>query len=248
MPTAAARLPMTASASAAVSYRTPEAHRCWVSMQIPIRSSWPASEMISASSSKLRPTVPPAPAVFSRYTSQSAPDAAAASSRASTILAAMRRVALLGVDPPMASGMEHETRRAESGGGPEVGDERYVGPLRGRRIGAYQVDQVGRVAHRGRYDPAHRSRLAVGSEDPVLVRRQPPLAAALGEQLQDLSTHLLAPAQRCEEAATLADLGSEAHTGISPYPDSRHPIGRRVVPSGCARARMLPGEVENVVL
>ena len=248
MPTAAARLPMTASASAAVSYRTPEAHRCWVSMQIPIRSSWPASEMISASSSKLRPTVPPAPAVFSRYTSQSAPG------RSRRVLQGFYDPGgdaprgAPGVDPPMASGMEHETRRAESGGGPEVGDERYVGPLRGRRIGAYQVDQVGRVAHRGRYDPAHRSRLAVGSEDPVLVRRQPPLAAALGEQLQDLSTHLLAPAQRCEEAATLADLGSEAHTGISPYPDSRHPIGRRVVPSGCACARMLPGEVENVVL
>ena len=61
----------TASASPTEAKFTPEAHRCWVSRHTPSR--WPAlaRSRTSASSSKLRPTVPPAPAAFSSRIGQS---------------------------------------------------------------------------------------------------------------------------------------------------------------------------------
>ncbi len=144
----------TSSASSPVAKEVPDAHRCWVSRQTPMRSSPPDASMTAASSSKVRPMVAPAPAVFSSRMGQGPRPAVGggAPSRATQEGLDDGREGTLEAGPAVASDVEdesiggHAVRHLEIGGQAAAGSRRHPWVRRGH------VDEIGGMTE-GRVAP-----------------------------------------------------------------------------------------------
>ena len=169
--------PAPASASSTVANDTPEAHRCWVSRQTP--SSGPEPSRTRASSAKLRPIVPPAPAAFSSRIGQSPPT----SSRASEQGRRPPGARTFEPQPLVAADVQHQARGTHPRGRGQVGHQAGPGPGEQLGVGRGQVDEVAGVAERGRDQRVGGLGGAVAVEDLGGVLGGLPGTRALGEDL-----------------------------------------------------------------